>query len=336
MHSLLISKKKALSIQLFLMSDSLSVRLVELLRKHPSGASNKDLQDEFGDEFAALLPVMQSMLNEGRLEALKKGDKPLYRMTTEKDLADYNKLRGLEDYEVLVFQEIKKAGNTGVWTRDLKYKTGLQQNKTKFSKILKNLERKRLIKSCRTIAAKNKKIYMLFDLEPARELRGGAWYTDNEFDQAMISTVSNFLLKWLNRAMPAQVVSMLEDKGPKITELYESGKLTAEDALTAVSSIDIIKTDVELAPDDLAQILDLLCYDGTVYKVDENKKDTFGYEDEEGGMAKFVYRPMPTRTHFNSFTDTPCGLCPVFDQCTPEGTISPAKCVYLKQWLSAR
>jgi hypothetical protein len=27
-----------------------------------------------------------------------------------------------------------------------------------------------------------------------------------------------------------------------------------------------------------------------------------------------------------------CGVCPVFDQCTPGGIISPETCVYLPQW----
>jgi DNA-directed RNA polymerase III subunit RPC6 len=313
---------------------SLSVRLVELLRKHPDGARNADLQKEFGEQFASLLPIMQEMLNEGRLEALQKGNMPMYRLTTEKDLANYNKLRGLEDYEVMVFQAIKAAGNRGVWTRDLKYRTGLQQNRTKFAKILKNLERKRLIKSCRTIAAKNKKIYMLFDLEPARELRGGAWYTDNEFDQGMIRAVCEYLKKFVRKSLPPPVIGMLKAKD--LLELYESGTMTAEDAVVAVTAIDMLKTDVELGAEDLEQILDLLTYDGTLYKTDANAPadGNFGYEDDSGREHKWIYRPMPTRTNFNMCTDTPCGVCPVFDQCAPGGTVSPAKCPYLRDWLA--
>ncbi len=34
-----------------------------------------------------------------------------------------------------------------------------------------------------------------------------------------------------------------------------------------------------------------------------------------------------------AFTDIPCGLCPVMDQCTDDGVISPATCVYYNKWL---
>ena len=29
----------------------------------------------------------------------------------------------------------------------------------------------------------------------------------------------------------------------------------------------------------------------------------------------------------------PCGVCPVFEDCTPGGVISPATCVYIDKWL---
>ena len=83
-----------------------SERLVRLLRKHPSGATNEDLQAEFAIEFETLLPVMQSMLDEGRLEVLRKGATSLYHLRAEKDLADLNKLRGLDEFEVLVYQGV--------------------------------------------------------------------------------------------------------------------------------------------------------------------------------------------------------------------------------------
>eukprot|EP00501_MAST-03F_sp_TOSAG23-6_P001769 GSMAST32.ASY1.ANO1.1846.1 assembled CDS len=255
------------------------------------------------------------MLNAGKLEALTKGKTALYRLTSDRDLEHYNKLRGLEEEEVMVFQIIKAAGNKGVWTRDLKYKTGLQQNKTKFAKVLKNLERKRLIKSCRTVAAKNKKIYILFDLEPARELRGGAWYTDGEFDLEFISTIPE-----------------------SIQQYYGQGQITPIQAVDVVTKSNLIKTDVDLTAEDMAQILDALCYDGKMYKV-KNNSDEFGLSfNTSNAPAEVtprdqVYKTLKSRSNFNTSTDTPCGVCPVFDQCIPGGLISPSKCPYLKNWL---
>lgn len=62
----------------------------------------------------------------------------------------------------------------GIWTRELRYKTGLQQQ-TQVNKILKNLEQRNLVKSVKGIMHASRKLYMLFELQPAKELTGGAW-----------------------------------------------------------------------------------------------------------------------------------------------------------------
>jgi len=38
-------------------------------------------------------------------------------------------------------------------------------------------------------------------------------------------------------------------------------------------------------------------------------------------------------SHTDHFTLNPCGVCPVFDQCTPGGIISPETCIYFTNWL---
>jgi len=36
----------------------------------------------------------------------------------------------------------------------------------------------------------------------------------------------------------------------------------------------------------------------------------------------------------NGYTDVPCSRCPVAHQCSDEGEVTPAKCVYFSQWLA--
>lgn len=55
----------------------------------------------------------------------------------------------------------------------MKHKTNLQQ--TQVTKILKQLESRKLVKAIKPVNQPSKKFYMLFDLEPAREITGGAW-----------------------------------------------------------------------------------------------------------------------------------------------------------------
>lgn len=61
----------------------------------------------------------------------------------------------------------------GVWTKDMKFKTNLQQ--PQITKILKELETRTLVKAIKPVNQPSKKFYMLYDLEPAREITGGAW-----------------------------------------------------------------------------------------------------------------------------------------------------------------
>ena len=62
----------------------------------------------------------------------------------------------------------------GIWTKDLKTRTNLQQPQV--TKILKNLDARDLVKSVKGVTHPTRKMYMLAELEPARELTGGSWY----------------------------------------------------------------------------------------------------------------------------------------------------------------
>lgn len=49
------------------------------------------------------------------------------------------------------------------------------------------------------------------------------------------------------------------------------------------------------------------------------------------------YCCRPTKVTFPEWiplTRTPCGICPVINECTPDGAISPATCIYFDKWLS--
>jgi DNA-directed RNA polymerase III subunit RPC6 len=41
---------------------------------------------------------------------------------------------------------------------------------------LKALEQRKLVKAVKSVANGNRKVYMLFELEPSREITGGAWH----------------------------------------------------------------------------------------------------------------------------------------------------------------
>ena len=94
----------------------------------------------------------------------------LYKYLVQEQAA---KFKGLSSDELLVYQIIKSAHNMGIWTRDLKVRSNLQQPQV--VKVLKVLEGRKLIKAIKSVTNKNRKVYMDYDLEPAREVTGGAW-----------------------------------------------------------------------------------------------------------------------------------------------------------------
>lgn len=68
---------------------------------------------------------------------------------------------------------------TGIWSRDIKRQTNLAQ--TAVGKVLKTLETRELVKSVKSVNDGKRKIFVLFDVEPANELTGGLWWEFSTF-----------------------------------------------------------------------------------------------------------------------------------------------------------
>lgn len=81
----------------------------------------------------------------------------------------------------------------GIWTRDIKIATNIPQHS--LTKTLKILEQRSLIKSVRSVVSKSKKLYMLYDMVPAKEITGGPWYSDQEFDHEFVQELGNFIVQ---------------------------------------------------------------------------------------------------------------------------------------------
>jgi DNA-directed RNA polymerase III subunit RPC6 len=74
--------------------------------------------------------------------------------------------QGLDVSAKMVYQVIEKAGNMGIWTKDIRVQTNIQQQA--LNKIFKVLESRLLIKPVKSVTAKSKKLYMLYKLVPSK------------------------------------------------------------------------------------------------------------------------------------------------------------------------
>ena len=131
--------------------------------KNKTGAANKDIQAAFPtpDERSCLAEVINELSRESRLYMSKSGvDNQLYYTLVAQEVAE--KFRGLDVSAKMVLQVIEKAGNNGIWTKDIRLQTNIQQQA--LNKIFKQLEQRRLIKPVKSVTAKAKKLYMLYEL----------------------------------------------------------------------------------------------------------------------------------------------------------------------------
>ncbi len=143
---------------------ALKERLVQALEGKPDGMTEKQLQAVAGAQ-ADILPVLQELMDRRRLELLNispgqgRATIMVYRVIAEEVAL---RLQGLSAEEQAVLGIVDKANNQGVWVRNIKLQTRLQQ--TQINKILKKLENRKLIKAVKSVAFKNRKMYMLYDL----------------------------------------------------------------------------------------------------------------------------------------------------------------------------
>ncbi len=204
--------------------------------------------------------------------------------------------------DLLVYQVIYQSGNTGIWTRDMKQRTNLAQGK--ITKILKVLEERGLVKSVKSVQNASRKVYMLSSLEPAKEITGGPWYgADQQPDKEFIDTIR-------------QVVAAYVDKHP-------GGYASVEEVAEKIASSGVSNQILQV--EDVENILKTLVYD--------NVLDQFSIADHSGNASRVYGKSKLNVPDGIPFTDIPCGVCPVFNECHEGGQVAPEKCDYYKKWL---
>jgi DNA-directed RNA polymerase III subunit RPC6 len=141
--------------------------LLQLLNQDENGLSDEQISNHFGARYAELVPLLNDLLSMNRLQLFTQGGVLIYRLVHEETAA---KFEGLGPEQLLVYQVCEKSGNRGIWTRDIKLTTNIPQHT--LTKTLKILEQRNLIKSVRSVVSKSKKLYMLYDVMPAKEITG--------------------------------------------------------------------------------------------------------------------------------------------------------------------
>lgn len=258
-----------------------------------TGVTNNDLKEAFGNEFELLPDIINALLQTDRVELLHvegRRDHAYQWIGEERAVT----LGELTNEQRLVLQVVERAESNGVWLRDIKSATSMQQQT--LNKALKVLESRKLVKTVRSVQQKTKKLYMAYDLAPTREVSGGPWYTDHEFDHEFVSAIKQV------------VVGCVQQLGTCSLEEIHKG-VTAMGVSTVPLATSDVRTVVEalLADSELETLYD---EGGDKYKVAKSCVDT-AWVDE-----------------------VPSGRCP-WPRCAAEsgGVCCAETCLYLDAWL---
>ncbi|KAL4717932.1 hypothetical protein ACJJTC_001350 [Scirpophaga incertulas] len=289
--------------------DELKEKILSLAKKNPKGITVNDITAAHPDLTSAeLVNTINKLLQQGSFDIFNQGGTLLYRF---KNQANKQAVKGADNEEKVVFNLISEAGNKGIWIRDIRVRSNLAN--TQLTKVLKNLESKKLIKAVKCVNASKKKVYMLYNLEPDRSISGGAWYQDQDFESEFVDILNRQCLKFLQQR--ADKIKC-NPRGPIIgrTQSYAA----AAEVQKYITDLGI--SNVKLEVEDFITILNTLVYDG--------KAESTVYPD-----GSKVYRAIEALIPAPGIVQVPCGVCPLINKCYSSGLITPQQCVYMAEWL---
>jgi DNA-directed RNA polymerase III subunit RPC6 len=290
-----------------LSKNELCLKLIVEIEKNPNGVTQEELEKALpGVSLEVLAECLSSLSHEGRVNFLthSKTGEIIYKAVP---LHIYKRLQELTPVQQILYKLIEQSQQDGVWTRHLRTRSNLSQSE--FNKALKSLEAKKLIKAFKSVTAKNKKFYILYELEPAPYHKGGLLYTpDGDFDKEFADVMTESIYRFIEKKQFAS-----------LNDIHD---------FIVKSQISKVEVDLE----HVQKFVDALIYDDKIesFRVsDKLKKGPLVSE-----QANVYYRKTRVPLPENGLAFVPCGICPVFDVCSDDGDISPAKCQYFNEFLS--
>eukprot|EP00914_Ancora_sagittata_P026958 GHVO01052904.1.p1 GENE.GHVO01052904.1~~GHVO01052904.1.p1 ORF type:complete len:298 (+),score=40.52 GHVO01052904.1:339-1232(+) len=277
------------------MVDKVSLKEAFLLGRSNNNELTPDLLKTKGWDNARILSIMNVLVDK-RLGVIRKNSatgKVICRVRDE-DVAQ--RLQTLTKEEYQVYCSVEESGNQGIWTAEIRKGTNLAAHI--ITKCVKQLEdTKKLIKPVRSIHVKNRKMYMLAHLEPSREIAGGTFYDDGEFNEGLVERLRE------------QICHVVQHRQQS----------TMKDISNYIRSAGFGR---DFADDDLKLVMRTLELEQQVQTI-----------ISPAGEMVYTWSRWP---NLDPFEDLPCGTCPVFRECTNKMSmrISPQSCEYYDHYLN--
>eukprot|EP00729_Bicosta_minor_P020869 gene20869-1280_t len=271
--------------------------------------TNTYIQDTLGIDKAGLMSALNRLLAQGKMEIVQASDGKKLKYI-RKDEARTQLEAKMDSYEErLVYQQIEDSKSRGIWVKNLREQTGLEQNVIK--RLLRKMETKQLIKKVSSVAAPKKPMYMLFEMVPDVSLTGGPWYSGSDFDREFIYQLSEFVVR-LSEAKVKKAAAAFSEQPLK---RLEASCFTAESILADINGSGAFT--VELQEKDIVQIISSLVWESklTVIVTGRQKVSDDGSADE----------PKKYKAHSSRIEIV--GACEEGPDVTPAETCNCSGCV---------
>ncbi|ORZ29538.1 RNA polymerase Rpc34 [Catenaria anguillulae PL171] len=251
------------------------------------------------DEQAA--KVMQALTRKNFIEIFDLDGVPSCRAIKAEE---QEKVGEMDKDERLVYSCIKAVGAEGIWIRTLQAKTALHANV--LNKALKKLEQRAMVKTVKSVKHGNKKLYMLYELQPSSEVTGGVWFTDQELDVDFVDTIARACVRFV-------AAQSFPKDSHSVFPLNYNGYPTLSMITRNIRDSRI--ANLEKIPMPAFPLL--LTHDGMDEDLDE----------------QWMYRAVRERNDGSGWSQMPCGVCPVRQDCSEKGAVNPFECQYMTKWL---
>ncbi|CAN6664978.1 DNA-directed RNA polymerase III subunit RPC6 [Trichomonascus vanleenenianus] len=270
-----------------------------------------------------LMPMAQELMNQHLLQVVQQGSEIAFKAI---NVADAQKIKSMSQDEALVYQVIEAAGRQGAWSKVIKERTKLHQ--AVVSRCIKSLENQRYIKLIKSVHHSTRKIYMLYHLQPSNDVSGGVWWSDGELDVEFIDMIMLVIWKYVAHCSFPTAFSSESASKPQVYPAHEKSLPNVGDILDFVLNSKVMKDGVHLGLTHVRSLCEVLVYDDKLERHDGGMtyKATWPSIAEYMAGNEFVEK-------LDGFTEAPCGQCPVFSICEPDGPVNPAECEYYDEWL---
>lgn len=332
---------------------AIKTEVMHLVQAYDNGISECELARTMSSTDGQRRAVaINALMNEGKIMLCKRGSELIYRAQDNRVNANHSALLGANVEEKLVYRVVESAGSKGIWHREIRNQTKLPMNL--MSKILKNLETKKLIKAVKSVTASKKKLYMLYGIEPDKTVTGGAWYSGTEFEAEYVQVLYEQCYQFVKK----HLVSSEESKD--FVESRKSSLVSSAEVRDYIKKLKV--STIELSLQDIETVLETIVFDGLIEKISvaneqcpslsaastktktivessvpvktEKSMTTSDEEELDTENVTHFYRALPKVVNSTGVMRSPCGHCPYVQECRPNAVINPDSCLYIERWFS--